>query len=231
MSIESCNVADEEKTENVEETTDVVADGAAETPDPSPADAGGPSDDSARAEPDEASTTESAETEATPADEAEEAEKPAPAEVVHPRERRRQKRSGRNRRPKFTGTPEEKAVQRTALRKKKAVQRRAVREKQRAEHKAAGPRAGTPATVREPGAKKMQQGTVVSDKNDKTIIVAIDVAEAHRVYKKIVRHTRKLTAHDPSNDANEGDVVRVIESRPLSRTKRWRLVEVLERAK
>ena len=65
--------------------------------------------------------------------------------------------------------------------------------------------------------KKTQQGTVVSSKNDKTIIVAIDVAEPHRIYKKVVRHTRKLTAHDATNDANEGDVVRVIESRPLSR--------------
>ncbi|MBI5310704.1 MAG: 30S ribosomal protein S17 [Actinobacteria bacterium] len=85
--------------------------------------------------------------------------------------------------------------------------------------------------VKEPGVKKTQQGTVVSSKNDKTIIVAIDVAEPHRIYKKVVRHTRKLTAHDATNDANEGDVVRVIESRPLSRTKRWRLVEVVERAK
>lgn len=230
MSIESCNVADEEKTENVEETA-VAADGAAETSDNSPSGDGAPTDDSARAESDEASSVESAEVDATPAGEAGGAETAEPAEVVHPRERRRARRSGKNRRAKFSGTPEEKAVQRAALRKKKAVQRRAFREKQRVEHKASGPREGTPATVREPGVKKMQQGTVVSDKNDKTIIVAIDVAEAHRVYKKIVRHTRKLTAHDPSNDANEGDVVRVIESRPLSRTKRWRLVEVLERAK
>jgi small subunit ribosomal protein S17 len=51
------------------------------------------------------------------------------------------------------------------------------------------------------------------------------------MYKKVVRHTKKLTAHDETNDANEGDVVRVIESRPLSRTKRWRLVEVVERAR
>ncbi|MBI4897497.1 MAG: 30S ribosomal protein S17 [Actinobacteria bacterium] len=85
--------------------------------------------------------------------------------------------------------------------------------------------------MKEPGVKKTQQGTVVSSKNDKTIIVAIEVMEAHRIYKKVVRHTKKLTAHDAKNDANEGDVVRVVESRPLSRTKRWRLVEILERAK
>lgn len=221
-------MADEEKNENVEETTEAAADGAAASSDSSPSGDGAPTDDSARAESDEPSTTDSAEAETPPAEEVEKAE---PVEVLPPRERRRARKSGRNRRPKFTGTPEEKAVQRAALRKKKAVQRRAFREKQRVEHRAAGPREGTPALVREPGVKKMQLGTVVSNKNDKTIIVAIDVSEAHRVYKKIVRHTRKLTAHDPKNDANEGDVVRVIESRPLSRTKRWRLVEVLERAK
>ena len=59
----------------------------------------------------------------------------------------------------------------------------------------------------------------------------IDVARRHRRYEKIVRSTNKLHAHDEANDANEGDRVRVVESRPLSRTKRWKLVEVLERAK
>lgn len=219
-------MADEAKNENVEETVVGVADGAAASSDPSPSGDGAPSDDSARAESDETSTSKEAVAVAGAG-----AEVAEPVEVVPPRERRRAKKSARNRRPKFTGTPEERSVQRAALRKKKAVQRRAFRAKQSAEHKAAGPREGTPATEREPGAKKLQLGTVVSSKNDKTIIVAIDVSEAHRVYKKIVRHTRKLTAHDPKNDANEGDVVRVIESRPLSRTKRWRLVEVLERAK
>lgn len=159
------------------------------------------------------------------------AEPAEPAEVLSPTERRKRRRSQKNRRPKLTGTPEEKAQQRAKIRAKKAAQRRAYRLKQREAHKAAGPREGTPATVAEPGVKKTQQGTVVSSKNDKTIVVAIEVAEAHRIYKKVVRHTRKLTAHDATNDANEGDVVRVVESRPLSRTKRWRLVEVLERAK
>ena len=59
----------------------------------------------------------------------------------------------------------------------------------------------------------------------------IDVARRHRRYQKIVRSTTKLHAHDEANDAHEGDVVRVVESRPLSRTKRWRLVEVVERAR
>jgi small subunit ribosomal protein S17 len=77
----------------------------------------------------------------------------------------------------------------------------------------------------------MRQGVVISDKAEKTITVRIDVARPHRRYEKIVRSSTTLHAHDENNDAHEGDVVRVIESRPLSRTKRWRLVDVLERAR
>lgn len=170
-------------------------------------------------------------TEAPEAAEEEAAEAAEPEEVLPPKERRKKAKSHKNRKPKYTGTLEERRAQRDVHRKKKAVQRRAHRAKQREAHKAAGPREGTPATVTEPGTKKIQQGTVVSSKTDKTITVAIDVQESHRMYKKVVRHTKKLTAHDATNDANEGDVVRVIESRPLSRTKRWRLVEVVERAR
>lgn len=171
-------------------------------------------------------------TEAAAPEASEEAAEPAePEEVLPPKERRKKAKSHKNRKPKYTGNLEERRAQRDVHRKKKAVQRRAHRAKQRDAHKAAGPREGTPATVTEPGTKKVQQGTVVSSKTDKTITVAIDVQESHRMYKKVVRHTKKLTAHDATNDANEGDVVRVIESRPLSRTKRWRLVEVVERAR
>ncbi|HEX8053913.1 MAG TPA: 30S ribosomal protein S17 [Thermoleophilaceae bacterium] len=77
----------------------------------------------------------------------------------------------------------------------------------------------------------MRQGVVISDKADKTISVKIDIARRHRTYKKIVRHSTTLHAHDERNDAHTGDTVRVVESRPLSRTKRWRLVEVVERAR
>ncbi len=77
----------------------------------------------------------------------------------------------------------------------------------------------------------MRQGIVVSDKADKTITVRIDSARRHRRYEKIVRSSTTLHAHDETNDANRGDTVRVVESRPLSATKRWRLVEVLERAR
>ena len=72
---------------------------------------------------------------------------------------------------------------------------------------------------------------MVSDKADKTITVRTEVARRHRRYEKIVRSTSTLHAHDEANDAHIGDTVRVEESRPLSRTKHWRLVEVLERAR
>ena len=78
---------------------------------------------------------------------------------------------------------------------------------------------------------KVRQGIVVSDKADKTIIVRIDTARQHRMYKKIVRTSATLHAHDENNDAHTGDMVRVVESRPLSRTKRWRLSEVPESAR
>ena len=77
----------------------------------------------------------------------------------------------------------------------------------------------------------MRQGTVVSSKADKTITVRIEVVRRHPVYEKVVRRSATIHAHDESNDASAGDIVRVIESRPMSRTKRWRLVEVLERAR
>ena len=160
------------------------------------------------------------------------AEDSEPEEQLSPTERRKKQKASKNRRARYKGkTLEERRAERDVIRRKKAVQRRAHRLKQREEHKAAGPREGTPKAEREPGRKKIQQGTVVSSKTDKTITIEIEVQEAHRVYKKVVRHSKKLTAHDERNDANEGDVVRVIESRPLSKTKRWRLVEVVERAR
>jgi small subunit ribosomal protein S17 len=65
---------------------------------------------------------------------------------------------------------------------------------------------------------------------DKTVVVNIDHARRHRVYGKIVRHTSKLSAHDETNNAHVGDTVRIMETRPMSKTKRWRVVEIVERA-
>lgn len=79
--------------------------------------------------------------------------------------------------------------------------------------------------------RKTRVGTVVSDKMDKTIVVAIQDSVAHGLYKKIVKRTYKLKAHDEKNEAAIGDTVKVMETRPLSKDKRWRLVEIIEKAK
>ena len=79
--------------------------------------------------------------------------------------------------------------------------------------------------------RKTRVGVVVSDKMDKTIVVAVYDNVRHPLYNKIVKKTYKLKAHDELNDAHIGDTVRVMETRPLSKDKRWRLVEIMERAK
>ncbi len=79
--------------------------------------------------------------------------------------------------------------------------------------------------------RKVRTGVVVSEKMDKTVLVKIDRVVRHPVYKKTVRRSSKLAAHDEHNDAHVGDTVRVMETRPLSKSKRWRVVEIVERAK
>ena len=79
--------------------------------------------------------------------------------------------------------------------------------------------------------RKTRVGKVISNKMDKTIVVAIEEHVKHPLYKKIVKDTYKLKAHDENNDCKIGDTVRVMETRPLSKDKRWRLVEIMEKAK
>lgn len=86
-------------------------------------------------------------------------------------------------------------------------------------------------TANERNLRKQRVGTVVSDKMDKTIVVAIKDNVRHPLYKKIIKRTYKLKAHDEKNECGIGDKVQVMETRPLSRDKRWRLVKVLEKAK
>jgi small subunit ribosomal protein S17 len=126
-------------------------------------------------------------------------------------------------------SPEERAAQRAERRRAKAAARHRYRASRRA--KRGEPRQGTPPAEKAPGTKMVRRGKVVSDKADKTITVELEVVRRHRVYEKVVRRSPTVRAHDERNEASEGDIVRVIESRPTSRTKRWRLVEVLERAK
>lgn len=130
--------------------------------------------------------------------------------------------------------PERSATQRQADRDAERLRKAGIRRKRREEIKVArkGDGVGTPrAEKTRTGKPKERQGTVVSDKADKTITVRIDTARRHPVYEKIVRHSHKIHVHDERNEANEGDVVRVIETRKLSRSKHWRLVEVVEKAR
>jgi small subunit ribosomal protein S17 len=154
-----------------------------------------------------------------------------PDEQLSPKEARKRARSAHAGEARPERSIEERSQERADRRARKAQHRRLYRQKQR-ERRAAQPRSEAPAPVEKPeGTLKFRQGIVVSDKADKTITVRIDVAHRHRMYKKIVRTSSTLHAHDEANDAHVGDTVRVIESRPISRTKRWRLVEVLERAR
>ena len=112
----------------------------------------------------------------------------------------------------------------------------------RAERPKKGRRVRTPAAVRkaivrlpkpdhERGRTQERRGVVVSNAMDKTIVVKVDMIKAHPRYKKVVRRSVKFHAHDEQNSANVGDVVRIVETRPLSATKRWRLAEIVEAAK
>jgi small subunit ribosomal protein S17 len=129
----------------------------------------------------------------------------------------------------------EAVAERRERRRKNAETRRRWRtrrrEKDRAKRATVPASEAPPAREHGPGRPKTRQGVVVSAKPDKTITVRIDVTRRHRQYKKIVRESATLHAHDERNEAHEGDTVRVVESRPLSRTKRWRLTEIVERAR
>jgi small subunit ribosomal protein S17 len=86
-------------------------------------------------------------------------------------------------------------------------------------------------TTKPRGERKVREGLVVSDKMDKTIVVSLEDRVKHPLYGKVIRRTSKVKAHDEQNSAGIGDRVRLMETRPLSATKRWRLVEILEKAK
>ena len=176
---------------------------------------------------DETPENEAVEAEATEAEAATEAAPeataPEPEVKLPPKEARKHARQRRTtaRRP---STPEERATLRAA----KAAARRRRRQQEKAKRT---PAEGTPAAEAHVGNPQERTGTVVSNRADKTITVKIEQVRRHRRYGKVMRSTVTMHAHDERNDANQGDLVRVVESRPLSRTKRWRLVEVLERAK
>jgi small subunit ribosomal protein S17 len=157
------------------------------------------------------------------------AEAPAAPALSSREERARREHAAKSQRPQRT--PEQRDAERRELRRQKAVARRRRREQEKVKRATAGKAAGTPPADPKVSTPQTRTGTVVSARPDKTIVVRIDIARRHRRYEKIVRSTSKLHVHDEANEAHEGDRVRVVESRPLSRTKRWKLVEVLERAR
>jgi small subunit ribosomal protein S17 len=132
------------------------------------------------------------------------AEEPAPAAQSGPKPKK--KRLPRSERPK-----------RTRPKRVHSTERKPIVRLESPEH--------------ERGRRQERQGTVVSDAMEKTIVVRVDVVKAHPRYKKVVRRSVKFHAHDESSQAKVGDIVRIIETRPLSKTKRWRLAEVVEAAK
>jgi small subunit ribosomal protein S17 len=191
----------------------------------------------AQAAPDEGAAEAEATPEETPAAE----EAPAADEASEPEagpSRKERNAAARKAKAKPAAGPrslEDRLAERKAHRERNARTRTAYRAKQkvkRAEARAAAPESDEPhAAEHGPGRAKVRQGVVVSDKGDKTIVVRIDVARRHRRYQKILRSSTTLHVHDERNDANAGDTVRVQECRPMSKTKRWRLVEILERAR
>jgi small subunit ribosomal protein S17 len=162
------------------------------------------------------------------------AEAPASEETATRKERNAAKRAAKAA-PAGPRTLEDRLAERAAHKERNARQRRAYRAKQKA--KRAEARTAAPAVEEHhapehgPGRPKVRQGIVVSDKADKTIVVRVDIARRHKRYHKILRSSITLHAHDESNNAHAGDTVRIQECRPMSRTKRWRLLDVLERAR
>jgi small subunit ribosomal protein S17 len=231
-------MAEEEKNEQTEETSEETpeetpAEGSqaeGDTPKEVEAPAGEADSEGSDAEPaeaEEASAGGEAVDEAAEASEAAE----APDDELEGLDWKTRRRLERSRRPSEAGpqqSPEDRAGARGEARKQAARGRSGYRAKRRTKGEAG---TGTPPAERRSAGRKTRQGRVVSSKPDKTITVQIEVARRHPQYEKIVRRSRTLHAHDARNEAGEGDLVRIVETRPLSRTKRWRLVEILEKAK
>ena len=247
-------IDDEQTPEETPEETPEAADASTAGPDtddgPQPEAGDSPSappaDETAETPDESSDASPEAEAEDAPAEEApaeEPAAEEAPAEAAEApaaaaeeddladlpwkeRERLLRSREAREARPQRSG--EERDAERRERRRATAAARARRRKSEREAHSGGE---GTPPAEREPNAAKVRQGIVVSDKAEKTITVRIDVARRHPTYEKIVRRSRTLAAHDERNEAGEGDVVRIVETRPLSKSKRWRLVEVVEKAR
>ena len=181
-----------------------------------------------------------ADAEESPAEEPVAEEAPAPAAaaaeaepVVSAKQRRRLERSAHKGEAGPALSAEERIERRIAERKRKAAERSRYRKGRgaaRAKAAGKGSGTGTEAAAREPGNPKFRQGIVVSDKMDKTITVKVESARRHPAYEKVIRSSKMYHAHDERNEAGPGDTVRLVETRPMSKTKHWRLTEILEKA-
>jgi small subunit ribosomal protein S17 len=225
---------DEQKKDETTEAEETQAEGSeeSETQDEVPAEessdapAADETADSPAAE-EKAEEPEAPKAEPAAKEEAPEAE-PNPEDDLPWKEKKRLEGSRKPHKATPPKSPEERKAERLEARKRRGIERR----KERAAAKAKKtPGTGTPRAERDANAAKVRQGIVVSDKGQKSITVRIDIVRRHPTYEKVVRRSRTLHAHDERNEAGEGDVVRVVETRPMSKTKRWRLVEVLEKAK
>jgi small subunit ribosomal protein S17 len=202
------------------------ADDASEPQDEAPAEESAAAED--KAEEPEAEEADAPAAEEEKAEAAAEESEPNPEDELPWKEKRRLAKSRRPHEAKPQQTPEERKAARVAERKRRGAERR----KERAGAKAKRtPGTGTPPAEKDANAAKVRQGIVVSDKGQKSITVRVDIVRRHPTYEKVIRRSRTLHAHDERNEAGEGDTVRVMETRPMSKTKRWRLVEVLEKAK
>ncbi len=221
-------MADEEKQDQTAQGSEEAPaeEAAEEAPSEAPAEEAAPEAPAEEAEP-EAPAEEAAASADEEAPEA--AEEPPAEETLSPKAQRKLDRSRASAPTRPPRTPEERASERAEARRSSAADRRRYRRRQRERGGEAG--TGTPAGDRAPGPKKVRLGQVVSTKAEKTITVRIEVARRHPAYEKVVRRSATLHAHDAENQAQEGDTVRVVETRPLSRTKRWRLLEIVERAR
>jgi small subunit ribosomal protein S17 len=196
-------MADEEKNETTEEETTPEVEAVAEPEEVSDTEV-------SDTVPEPEAAVEEPEADAAPEPEAEAAPEPEPEPELEPAAPAKKQRSLKH-------------VPRTARRTRPKV----VREKPKTRRPIT--RTGKPES--ELGRRQERRGVVVSDKGDKTIVVKVDVIKSHPKYKKVIRSTVKFHAHDEANTAGVGDTVRIVETRPLSKQKRWRLAEIVEKAK
>jgi small subunit ribosomal protein S17 len=216
----------DETNEKTETTQDEAVEAAGPVADEAPSSSQTAGEDTSSAPPADDAAEADASAAAPAAEEA--PAEPDPLDDLPWKERRRILRSREPHKAGPQQTIEERAAAREARRKLKAESRRKERAAMKADHKAG---TGTVPAERDSVASKVRQGIVVSNKGDKSITVRIDIARRHPTYEKIVRRSRTLHAHDERNEAGEGDVVRIVETRPLSKTKRWRLIDVVEKAR